>query len=99
MGDYVFASEGNGDDRLTLHEISHSGKEGSVSDVRVVLLEQFVSKTNHLAAPDAEAFVFKTFDDSTVDAFGNTVGLEQDEGGFLGHVQKVGRRGLAQCRP
>ena len=103
MSDHVFAGEGDGDDRLALHEISHGGEERAVGDVRVVLLEQLVCEADHLAAADAEAFVFEALDDGAVDAFGDAIGLEQDEGGFLGHVQRVGGKGAhsavrAPCR-
>ena len=85
MGDDVFTAEGDGDDGGTLHESGDVWEEGFVGDVGVVLFEELVGELHHFAAADAEAFGFKAFEDFAVEAFGDAIGLEEDEGGFLSH--------------
>ena len=85
VGDDVFTAEGDGDDGGTLHESGDVWEEGFVGDVGVVLFEQFVGELHHFAAAHAEAFGFEALEDFAIEAFGDAIGLEQDEGGFLGH--------------
>ena len=85
VGDDVFSAEGDGDDGCALHEVGDVREEGFVGDVGVVLFEQLVGELHHFAAADAEAFGFKAFEDFAIEAFGDAIGLEEDEGGFLSH--------------
>jgi len=85
MGDDVFSAEGDGDDGCALHEVGDVWEERFVGDVGVVLFEQLVGELHHFAAADAEAFGFKAFEDFAIEAFGDAIGLEEDEGGFLSH--------------
>ena len=98
VGNDVFTSDGDGDHRLALHETGHVREERFVGDVGIVLFEQRISELNHLAATDAEAFVFETFENFAIDTACDAVGFEQDEGGFLSHGEIRGK-GRAQCRP
>ena len=88
--DDVFASEGEGDDGGLLHEAAHFGEEGHVRDVGVVLGEDFVGKGHHFDAFDLEAGGFVAGEDGSDIAFRDGVGLEEDECGFLCHVEAGG---------
>ena len=94
FADDVFASEGEGDDGSLLHEATHVWEEGHVCDVGVVLGEDFVREGHHLDAFNLKASCFVASEDGSDVAFRDCVGLEENECGFLGHVEG----GLARIR-
>ena len=68
-----------------MHEFRNFWVEGFVGDVGVVGGEDFVGELHHFEAADFEACGFEALEDEAGVAFGDGVGLEEDEGGFWGH--------------
>src|SRR5262249_31006997 len=68
-----------GDHRSRLHERSRPGKEGLVSQMCVVLVQQLVAKSLQLHSDYLEPLVFKTAYDSTDESSLDRVRLYQHQ--------------------
>jgi len=89
----VLTAERESHDRRALHEGSYIWEERLASDVGIMVSENGVIKLDHFEAANLEAFGFKALENFAAKLLGNSVGLEENEGGLLGHKGRVTKSG------